>query len=90
MDCVYVMLSGILAAKGRWDDVEKVRASMANRGIKKEPGGSWAKTDTQVGISLLKIVRSRDQGNLSTARGNDSMSRKALNSLQVPDVLGNL
>lgn len=47
MDYVNVTLSEIFAAKGRWDDVAKVRALMASRGIKKEPGCSWVKTDVQ-------------------------------------------
>lgn len=38
---VYVMLSNVYAAAGRWDDVVKVRNVMEQRGVKKEPGRSW-------------------------------------------------
>ncbi|KAL6974520.1 hypothetical protein U1Q18_028705 [Sarracenia purpurea var. burkii] len=43
----YIMLSDIFAAKGRWDDVAKVRALMLSQGIKKEPGCSWVKINGQ-------------------------------------------
>ncbi|XP_059433213.1 pentatricopeptide repeat-containing protein At4g39530-like [Corylus avellana] len=47
MDYNYVMLSHILAAKGRWDDVVKVRTLMSNLGITKEPACSWLVIDAQ-------------------------------------------
>lgn len=47
IDYNYVMLSHIFAAKGRWDDVVKVRALMSNLGIKKEPACSWLVIDAQ-------------------------------------------
>ncbi|CAL5440427.1 unnamed protein product [Camellia sinensis] len=50
MDYNYILLSDIFATKGRWDDVAKVRALMSNRGIKKEPGCSWVKIDSQAHI----------------------------------------
>ncbi|KAK6273567.1 hypothetical protein POUND7_010650 [Theobroma cacao] len=37
----YVTLSNMFAARGEWDEVEKIRALMCNQGIKKQPGGSW-------------------------------------------------
>lgn len=45
VDYNYVLLSHIYAAKGRWDDVVKVRALMSNQGIHKEPGCSWLVID---------------------------------------------
>eukprot|EP01018_Ginkgo_biloba_P003052 Gb_20350 [translate_table: standard] len=37
----YVLLSNMYAAAGMWGDVAKVRKSMKDRGVKKEPGCSW-------------------------------------------------
>eukprot|EP01018_Ginkgo_biloba_P029573 Gb_20749 [translate_table: standard] len=37
----YVLLSNIYAAAARWDDVTKVRNTMYERGVRKEPGCSW-------------------------------------------------
>eukprot|EP01018_Ginkgo_biloba_P002828 Gb_14729 [translate_table: standard] len=44
----YVVLSNIYAALGRWDDVEKVRKAMKDRGVKKEPGCSWIVINNRV------------------------------------------
>lgn len=41
IDSNYILLSNIFAAKGRWDDVRKVRTLMSSQGVKKEPGCSW-------------------------------------------------
>ncbi|XP_057968569.1 putative pentatricopeptide repeat-containing protein At3g01580 [Malania oleifera] len=46
-DYNYIMLSDIFAAKGRWDDVSKIRALMSDQGIKKEPCCSWVEVDAQ-------------------------------------------
>ncbi|XP_059067337.1 pentatricopeptide repeat-containing protein At3g26782, mitochondrial [Cryptomeria japonica] len=40
-DAVYVLLADIYAEVSRWDDVQKVRGLMNDRGIKKIPGCSW-------------------------------------------------
>ncbi|KAL6974690.1 hypothetical protein U1Q18_028870 [Sarracenia purpurea var. burkii] len=48
----YILLSKIFAAKGRWDDVSKVRALMTSRGVKKEPGCSWVEFDAQIHVFL--------------------------------------
>jgi len=50
IDSTYILLSNILAAKGRWDDVKKVRSLMSIRGVKKEPGCSWVEINGQVHI----------------------------------------
>ncbi|XP_068659355.1 putative pentatricopeptide repeat-containing protein At5g13230, mitochondrial isoform X1 [Aristolochia californica] len=36
-----VLLSHVFAAGGRWDEVEKLRYEIKQRGMKKEPGCSW-------------------------------------------------
>ncbi|XP_057855753.1 putative pentatricopeptide repeat-containing protein At3g13770, mitochondrial [Cryptomeria japonica] len=41
----YVMLSSMYAAQGRWEDVEIVRKTMRDRGVKKEPGCSWIEVE---------------------------------------------
>ncbi|XP_038898110.1 pentatricopeptide repeat-containing protein At2g03880, mitochondrial-like isoform X2 [Benincasa hispida] len=43
----YILLSNIFAAKGRWDDVKRVRTLMSSKGVKKEPGCSWVETNGQ-------------------------------------------
>jgi pentatricopeptide repeat protein len=49
----YVLLSNIYAAAGRWDDIERVRKLMKDRGVKKTPGYSWIKVDKQVHAFLV-------------------------------------
>ncbi|KAL7251184.1 hypothetical protein ACSBR1_013086 [Camellia fascicularis] len=44
----YVFLSNIYAGVGRWEDVERVRTSMKNRGAEKNPGWSYIEADGQV------------------------------------------
>lgn len=44
----YVVLSNMYAASGRWDDVEKVRKKMKDRGVAKEPGLSWIEINHKV------------------------------------------
>ncbi|XP_038893031.1 putative pentatricopeptide repeat-containing protein At1g68930 isoform X1 [Benincasa hispida] len=46
----YVLLSSIYAAKGKWDDVAKLRKGMREKGVKKEPGYSWIKYKNKVHI----------------------------------------
>ncbi|CAL5330370.1 unnamed protein product [Camellia sinensis] len=41
----YVLLSNIYSAYQRWDDAEKIRSSMIERGMKKTPGYSWIEVD---------------------------------------------
>ena len=45
----YVLLSGMYAAYGRWDDVENLRKIMKDCGVKKEdPGNSWIQIKNRV------------------------------------------
>ncbi|KAL6192946.1 hypothetical protein ACLB2K_034031 [Fragaria x ananassa] len=46
----YVLLSSIYAAKGKWDEVSKLRTGMRDKGIRKEPGCSWIKYKSRVHI----------------------------------------
>lgn len=46
----YILLSNILATKGRWDDVIKVRTLMSSKGVKKEPGCSWVEDNGQAHV----------------------------------------
>ncbi|XP_059077345.1 pentatricopeptide repeat-containing protein At2g13600 [Cryptomeria japonica] len=45
---IYILLSNIYAEVGRWDEVQKVRRWMKDRGIEKIPGCSW--------IEVCKVV----------------------------------
>ncbi|OMP01756.1 hypothetical protein COLO4_11623 [Corchorus olitorius] len=38
---VYVLLSNIYAAAGQWEEAARVRESMKNVGVMKQPGSSW-------------------------------------------------
>ncbi|XP_057868481.2 pentatricopeptide repeat-containing protein At5g39350 [Cryptomeria japonica] len=44
----YVLLSNIYAVFGRWDDIEKIRKMMRDRGVKKTPGCSWIEVNKHV------------------------------------------
>eukprot|EP01018_Ginkgo_biloba_P024035 Gb_18986 [translate_table: standard] len=44
----YVLLSNIYAAVGRWDDIEKVRKMMQEKGVKKKAGCSWIEVNKQM------------------------------------------
>eukprot|EP01018_Ginkgo_biloba_P024066 Gb_36172 [translate_table: standard] len=44
----FVVLSNIYAATRRWDDIERVRKMMKDRGVKKDPGCSWIEVNKQV------------------------------------------
>ncbi|KAL6523725.1 hypothetical protein OROGR_017328 [Orobanche gracilis] len=49
----YVLLSSIYSAKGRLDDVERVRRIMSTRGISKEPGCSWIELKSKVHVFVV-------------------------------------
>ncbi|XP_021751958.1 pentatricopeptide repeat-containing protein At4g37170-like [Chenopodium quinoa] len=44
----YATLANIYATAGRWEEVEKVRKMMDNRGVVKKPGLSWVEVQRQV------------------------------------------
>ncbi|RVW58527.1 Pentatricopeptide repeat-containing protein, chloroplastic [Vitis vinifera] len=44
----YICLSNIYAAEKRWDDVERVRAMVRRKGLKKSPGCSFIELDNMV------------------------------------------
>lgn len=44
----YICLSNIYAAEKRWDDVERVRAMMRRKGLKKPPGCTFVELDKMV------------------------------------------
>ncbi|XP_057863845.1 pentatricopeptide repeat-containing protein At2g13600 isoform X2 [Cryptomeria japonica] len=46
----YVLLSNLYADAGRWDDVDKVRKLMKDRGVQKKPGCSWVEVNSKVHI----------------------------------------
>eukprot|EP01018_Ginkgo_biloba_P009794 Gb_07756 [translate_table: standard] len=49
----YVLLSNIYASAGRWDDKEKVRTMMKEKGLKKMPGCSWIEVNNKVHAFLV-------------------------------------
>ncbi|KAD7116702.1 hypothetical protein R6Q59_006560 [Mikania micrantha] len=44
----YVLLSSMYAAKGKWDEVARLRKEMKHKDIRKEPGFSWIKYKKKV------------------------------------------
>uniref|UniRef100_A0A0D6QXP7 DYW domain-containing protein n=1 Tax=Araucaria cunninghamii TaxID=56994 RepID=A0A0D6QXP7_ARACU len=46
----YVLLSNIYAEVGSWDDVQRIRTLMKDRGIKKTPGCSWIEVQKRVHV----------------------------------------
>ncbi|GAB2220630.1 hypothetical protein Droror1_Dr00008292 [Drosera rotundifolia] len=44
----YILLTGIYASKGKWDQVAELRKRMRIRGIRKDPGWSWIKFRNKV------------------------------------------
>ncbi|KAI3893369.1 hypothetical protein MKX03_017083 [Papaver bracteatum] len=50
----YVLLSNILASKGMWTDVEKVRKKMNSNEVLKEPGHSWIEANSKVTVFIAK------------------------------------
>ncbi|KAL6580163.1 Pentatricopeptide repeat-containing protein, mitochondrial [Orobanche minor] len=49
----YILLSNIYANTQRWEDVENIRKSMREIGIKKEPGCSWIEISKKVHAFIL-------------------------------------
>lgn len=49
----YVLLSSIYKAMGMWEDVERVRRLMNNRGVGKEPGCSWIDLKNHVHVFVV-------------------------------------
>ncbi|XP_010275265.1 PREDICTED: pentatricopeptide repeat-containing protein At4g02750 [Nelumbo nucifera] len=45
---MYVLLSNLYAATGRWGDVGKMRLIMRDKGVKKVPGYSWIEVQNKV------------------------------------------
>ncbi|KAL2478908.1 Pentatricopeptide repeat-containing protein [Forsythia ovata] len=45
---MYVLLSNLYAASGRWADVGKMRLKMRDTGIKKVPGYSWVEVQNKI------------------------------------------
>ncbi|PON92828.1 DYW domain containing protein [Trema orientale] len=48
----YVILSNIYASKGMWDDVDRVRDMMNQKGLRKNPGCSWIEVKNKVHMLL--------------------------------------
>ncbi|GMN48865.1 hypothetical protein TIFTF001_018034 [Ficus carica] len=44
----YVLISNVLAASGRWKDVQEVRMRMKESGLKKNPGCSWIEIGNKI------------------------------------------
>ncbi|KAM7267080.1 hypothetical protein ACFE04_009246 [Oxalis oulophora] len=45
---MYILLSNLYAASGRWSDVSKMRLKMRDRGVKKVTGYSWLEVQNQI------------------------------------------
>lgn len=56
----YVLLSNILASKGMWVDVKKVRERMDCNGVVKEAGCSWIELNNEVHVFVSRDKAHRD------------------------------
>ncbi|XP_020207849.1 putative pentatricopeptide repeat-containing protein At1g68930 [Cajanus cajan] len=54
----YILLSSIYAAKGKWEEVAKLRKGMRDKGLRKEPGCSWIKYK-----NLVHVFSADDRSN---------------------------
>ncbi|KNA09489.1 hypothetical protein SOVF_153080 [Spinacia oleracea] len=45
---MYVLLSNLYAASGRWYDVQQMRLKMRDKGVKKVPGYSWLEVQNKI------------------------------------------
>ncbi|GAB4845290.1 hypothetical protein Ancab_038699 [Ancistrocladus abbreviatus] len=45
---MYILLSNLYAAAGRWDDVHMMRLKMRDKGVKKVPGYSWVEVQNKI------------------------------------------
>nr|AEB39778.1 pentatricopeptide repeat protein 77 [Funaria hygrometrica] len=70
---VYVLLSNVYAAAGRWDDVAKIRRVMEGRGIRKEPGRSWIEVD-----NIIHEFIAADRSHPETAEIYEELKRLSL------------
>ncbi|KAG6587679.1 Pentatricopeptide repeat-containing protein, partial [Cucurbita argyrosperma subsp. sororia] len=47
---MYVLLSNLYAASGRWSEVRQMRMKMRDKGVKKVPGYSWVEVQSKIHI----------------------------------------
>jgi hypothetical protein len=73
---MYVLLSNLYAASGRWVDADKMRSKMRDVGVLKVPGYSWVEVQNKIhtfsvgdcshpnkeNICLLRRARSKNEG----------------------------
>ncbi|KAL6506666.1 hypothetical protein OROHE_022498 [Orobanche hederae] len=48
----YILLSNIYASKGKWEEVDKIRDIMREKGVRKNPGCSWIEIKNKVYMLL--------------------------------------
>ena len=53
----YVLLSNMYAEMGKWTDVFRVRRSMKDRGVSKQPGCSWIEIGRKMNVFLARDNR---------------------------------
>ena len=79
----YILLSIIYAEKGRWDDVEKIKQMMIERGVRKERG--WSKIDID---NITHEFHVRDKSHPRTSEIYEHLERlnvQMRNAGYVPD-----
>ncbi|KAL5729214.1 hypothetical protein ACHQM5_002192 [Ranunculus cassubicifolius] len=83
-DVTYILLSNLYAAKGRWDDVAKIRVRMSSEGVKKEPGCSWVEMNGKVHVFLSKDIAHPQIKEIY--RKLDDLSLELTSAGYIPDV----
>ncbi|CAA7407756.1 unnamed protein product [Spirodela intermedia] len=68
----YVLLSGAYAEAGRWDEVSRLRRTMRERRMKKEPGCSWIEVE-----GVVRMFLAGDEGRLACRAMCDALDALA-------------
>ncbi|KAK0586564.1 hypothetical protein LWI29_008956 [Acer saccharum] len=61
---MYVLLSNLYAASGRWHDVSKMRLKMRDKGVKKVTGFSWLEVQNKIHTFSVGDTRHPERGRI--------------------------
>ncbi|KAK9124390.1 hypothetical protein Sjap_013992 [Stephania japonica] len=61
----YVMLSNIYATAGRWNEVDRLRKMMIERGVRKLPGCSWIEIGSSIHAFTVENMEAREMEDIN-------------------------